>query len=250
MKRFNINEFIWFIILLTFTLYIYYLLSTAKITLFVHPKLAKYSAFSLVIFGELTIFQLFKVFTVKTRVKFKKGYLFFIIVLIIAIFVAPGGLNSAIGDKKGITLVSSHSIENIGKHIHTKEEVINGEVITFNDKYYLHYLEDLSENIDKHIGKKIIISGYVTKEDKLSKDEFILTRLLINCCAADSQVLGVLCKYNIDKPVDKDTWIIVEGIVSFKENKDKNNKITGKLPLIVVQKITKITKPVNPYIYE
>lgn len=250
MKRFNINEFIWFLILLAFTLYIYYLLSTNKITLFVHPKLAKYSAFSLIIFGELTIFQLFKVFSVKTRIKFKKGYIFFILVLIIGIFIAPGGLNSEIGDKKGISLVSSHSIENIGKHIHTKDEVINSNMIIFNEKNYVHYLEDLSENIDKHIGKKIIIGGYVTKGNKLNKDEFILTRLLINCCVADSQVLGVLCRDSSNIALDKDTWIRVEGIVSFKENKDENNKITGKLPLIVIEKVTRINKPGNPYIYE
>jgi putative membrane protein len=250
MKRFNINEFIWFIILLLFTIYIYYLLSTSKITIFVHPKLAKYSAFSLVVFGELTILQFFNVFTVKTRVKFKKGYILFILALIIGIFIAPGGLNSEIADKKGITLVNSNSIENIGKHIHTIDEVISGNVINFNDKNYIHYFEDLSENIDKHIGKKIVISGFVTKGDTLNVNEFIITRLLINCCAADSQVIGVLCRGELNTNLDKDTWIRVEGVVSFKQNKDMNNKVIGKLPLINAQKITKINKPANPYIYE
>jgi putative membrane protein len=250
MKRFNINEFIWFVILLFFTLYIYYLLSTNKITIFVHPKLAKYSAFSLVAFGELTILQFFNVFTVKTRVKFKRGYIFFILALIIGIFIAPGGLNSEIADKKGITLVGSSSIENIGKHIHTKDEVISGNVINFNDKNYIHYFEDLSENVDKHVGKKVIISGFVTKKDELNLDEFIITRLLINCCAADSQVIGVICRGDANTTINSDAWIRVEGIVSFKENIDKNNKVTEKLPLINVQKLTKLNKPENPYIYE
>lgn len=250
MKRFNISEFIWFIILLVFTLYIYYLLITGRITLFVHPKLAKYSAFSLVILGELSVFQFFKIFTVKTRVSFKNGYIYFILVIIVGIFIAPGGLNSEIGDKKGITLVTSHSIENIGKHTHTKEELIIGNTIVFNDKYYMHYLEELSEDLDKHIGKKIIISGYVTKSSKLGKDEFILTRLLINCCAADSQVLGISCRNASGTYIEKDSWIRVEGMVSYKENRDSSNKLLGKLPLIVVDKITQIKKPANPYIYE
>jgi len=248
MKRFNINEFIWFMILLMFTIYIYYLLSTTKITMFVHPKLAKYSAFSLIVFGELTMLQFFNVFTVKTRIKFKKGYVLFIIVLIIGIFIAPGGLNSEIAEKKGITFVSSSSTENIGRHSHTKDEVISGNVINFSDKNYIHYFEDLSENIDKHLGKKIIISGYVTKNDKLNKNEFIITRLLINCCAADSQVIGILCKTNNNKVLNKDTWVRVEGVVSFKENED--SKVREKLPLIIVEKVTNINKPVNSYIYE
>lgn len=250
MKRFNINEFIWFVILLIFTFYLYYLLSTTEITMFVHPKLAKYSAFSFIIFGLLTTLQFFSIFTIKTRIKFKKGYVLFMLVLIIGIFIAPRGLNQEIAHKKGITLVSSGSAENIGGHIHTKDEVISGNVISFNDKNYIHYLEDLSENINKHVGKKIIISGYVTKEDKLNKDEFIITRLLINCCAADSQVIGILCRGDLTKSLNKDAWVRVEGIVSYKEIKDGNNKVVSKLPLIIVQKLTNINKPVNQYIYE
>ncbi|MFL0269222.1 TIGR03943 family putative permease subunit [Candidatus Clostridium radicumherbarum] len=248
MKRFNINEFIWFIILLVFTFYIYYLLSSTKITMFVHPKLAKYSAFSLVVLGELTILQIFNVFTVKTRIKFKKGYVLFILVLVIGIFIAPRGLNSEIAEKKGITFVSSSSTENIGSHTHTKDDVINGNVISFNDENYIHYFEDLSGNLEKHIGKGIIISGYVTKDDKLNKDEFIITRLLVNCCAADSQVIGILCKTDGNKVLKNDTWVRVEGVVSFKEN--ENSKINRKLPLIIEGKVTKINKPVTPYIYE
>lgn len=250
MKRFNINEFIWFSILLCFTLYIYYLLSTGKIVLFVHPKLARYSAFSLIVFGELTIFQWFKIFTIKTRVNFKNGYLFFIAALIIGIFIAPGGLNSEIGEKKGITLVSSHNIKNIGKHTHSEEELITGDIITFNDKYYVHYLEELGEDLDEQIGKKVVITGYVSKSDKLQSDEFILTRLLINCCAADSQALGITCRSSLSEVIDKDSWVTLEGTVSFKENRDKDNRIIGKLPLIVVESIKQIEKPSNPYIYE
>lgn len=248
MKRFNINEFIWFIILLIFTIYIYYLLSSTKITMFVHPKLAKYSAFSLIIFGELTILQMFNVFTVKTRIKFKKGYVLFILVLIIGIFIAPRGLNSEIAEKKGIIFVSSSSTENIGSHAHTKDDLINGNTITFNDKNYIHYFEDLSGNLEKHLGKDIIISGYVTKDNKLNKDEFIITRLLVNCCAADSQVIGILCKTEGKEVLNNDEWVRVEGVVSFKEN--QNSNINGKLPLIIAGKVTNINKPVTPYIYE
>lgn len=248
MKRFNINEFIWFIILIMFTSFIYYLLLSTKITMYVHPKLAKYSAFSLVVFGELTILQVFNVFTVKTRIKFKKGYILFILVLIIGMLIAPGGLNSEIAEKKGIIFVSSSSTENIGSHTHTKDDVINGNLISFNDGNYIHYFEDLSGNLEKHIGKDIIISGFVTKDGKLNKDEFIITRLLVNCCAADSQVIGILCKTDGNKVLNNDTWVRVEGVVSFKEN--ENSRVNGKLPLIIAKKVTNINKPAAPYIYE
>jgi putative membrane protein len=240
MKRFNINEFIWFLILTFFTLYIYFLISSGKIVLFLHPKMIKYAAFSFVIFGELAIVQFFKIFTVTTRVRFKKGYVLFFITLIIGIFIAPGGLTSDIKAKKGVTLVSSSNIENIAEHSHSEKQSIEGNEIIFNEKNYIHYLEDLGNNVDKHVGKKIKITGFVLREEDLSKNEFILARMLINCCAADSQVLGIVARWDKAETLSEDEWITVEGIIG----------ISDEHAIIQVTKLSKTQKPNNPYIYE
>ncbi len=250
MKRFNVNEFIWFFILALFTLYIYFLISSGEIVLFLHPKMIKYAAFSFVIFGELAVIQFFKIFTVKTRVRFRKGYLLFFITLIIGIFIAPGGLTSDIGDKKGVTLVSSSNIENIAEHSHSKKQLIEGDTIIFNEANYIHYLEDLSSHIDERVGKKIKITGFVLREKNLTKDEFLISRMMMNCCAADSQILGVVGKWVKAETLMKDDWIVVEGKVSFKEERDENNKGLKKYPVVLVEKLTPIEKPNNPYIYE
>lgn len=244
MKRFNINEFFWFIILLTFTLYTYYLLSRGKILLFVHPEMVKYAALSFVIFGELTAFQIFKVFTVRTRVSFKKGYLLFFITLIVGIFIAPSGLNSDIWDKKGVTLVSSGTIENIGKHSHEESEKIKGDLIIFNSTNYIHYLEEISEHIDEHKGKRVVIDGFILKDGKNEKSEFLLTRVLMNCCAADSQAIGLLSRYDKPNNFKKDDWVRIEGTISTKLNKGIVS------PILLVDKIEKVDKPENDYIYE
>lgn len=250
MKRFNINEFIWFLILACFTLYIYFLLSTGKIALFLHPKMIKYAAFSFVICGELAIFQFFRIFTVATRVKFRNGYLLFFITLVVGIFIAPNGLNSDIRNKRGVTLVSSSSIENIAEHSHSEKQRIQGNVINFTEENYVHYLEDLSDNLDKHLGKKIKITGFVLQDKKLDSGEFLISRMLMNCCAADSQILGVAARWEKAGTLSKDNWIAVEGTVSLKEEKDKNNKVIKKYPVILVNRLTHIDTPTNPYIYE
>lgn len=250
MKRFNINEFIWFLILACFTLYIYFLLSSGKITLFLHPKMVKYAAFSFVIFGELAIFQLFRVFTVPTRVKFRNGYILFLIALVIGVFIAPNGLTSDIRNKRGVTLVSSNSIENIAEHSHSEKQKIEGNVISFTEDNYVHYLEDLSENVDEHVGKKIKITGFVLQDKKLGSDEFLISRMLMNCCAADSQILGVAARWEKSGTLSKDNWVTVEGRVGYKEEKDKNNKVIKKYPVILVERLRHIDTPANPYIYE
>jgi putative membrane protein len=244
MKRFNLNEFIWFIVLFSFTLYTYYLLSTGKILLFVHPEMVKYSALSFIFLGELTVFQLFKIFTIKTRVSYRKGYLLFLITLIMGVFIAPKGLNSDIWEKKGVTLVSSGSIENIGKHSHEEKEKIHGDVITFNAYNYLHYLEEISENMERHKGKRVVINGFILKDNSYEKNEFLLTRVLMNCCAADSQAIGILCRSNKSHELKNGDWVRIEGTISSKTEKGMVK------PIILVDKIQKTEKPENDYIYE
>ena len=56
-KKLNLNELIWFLILIGFTFYFYRVISTNKLTLFVHPKMVKYVKFALYFFIVLVIFQ-------------------------------------------------------------------------------------------------------------------------------------------------------------------------------------------------
>lgn len=240
MKRFNINEFIWFIVLAMFTFFSYHLISTGQIFKFIHPHLLKYTMVSFVIFGVLAAFQLFNVFKVKTRAKPKKGFLLFFIVIAVGFISAPKGLTPEIKNKKGVILVTSNNIENIGRHIHGREETIEGDTIVFNARNYVHYLEDLSSNIESHKGKKVYISGFIHKEDKLLEDEFILSRLLMNCCAADAQVLGVMCQYEGAKNLEDNIWVNIEG-----EIRSDVNYLAVK-----VNKIEKSEEPENTYIYE
>lgn len=240
MKRFNVNEFIWFVILSLFTVFIYYLISTGEIFKFIHPHLLKYTIFSFVIFGELAVFQLFNIFKVKTRVKFKKGFLLFFIVIAVGFLSAPEGLTPEIINKKGVILVNSSNVINIGRHSHGEKETIEGDNIVFNDRNYVHYLEELGSNIGRHKGKKVIISGFVHKEDNLPENEFILSRLLMNCCAADTQVLGIMCQFDGAEKLENNSWVKIEGELS----KDIN------YPMIKVYKTEKIKQPDNTYIYE
>ena len=67
MKRFNVNEFIWFIMLLFLTTLWTYLLLSGHIFDLVSTRMIKYSYFALAIFIILTIFQISKIISFPTR---------------------------------------------------------------------------------------------------------------------------------------------------------------------------------------
>lgn len=83
MKRFNINEFLWFLILLGISGYIFFLIKTGGVNKFVHGHMTRYLALALVPLLLITVFQFYKSFTIISSRKIKKGYFIFFIMLII-----------------------------------------------------------------------------------------------------------------------------------------------------------------------
>ena len=67
MKKFNIDEFIWLLILILLTAFIGYLMMSGYIYNFLSPKTAKNLYIALVILPVLIIVQIFKVISFNTR---------------------------------------------------------------------------------------------------------------------------------------------------------------------------------------
>ncbi len=97
-------------------------------------------------------------------------------------------------------------------------------------------------NIDKYIGFKISIKGFVYKDLELDEDEFVPARLMMTCCAADLSPCGFVCKYNKASELEGDTWVTVEGTIIKKER----NGIED--PQIDVNNISS-ADPTEDYIY-
>lgn len=74
MKRFNMRQFIWFVILMSFSIYIIYILASGQIYILINPKLIKYTILSLIILLILTIYQSKKIFMISKNNKFRNVY--------------------------------------------------------------------------------------------------------------------------------------------------------------------------------
>ncbi|BDR63834.1 TIGR03943 family putative permease subunit [Clostridium tetani] len=241
MKRFNINELFKFIIMVGFTFYFYYLVLTDKLNLFINPKMVKYIIFASIFFTILTVYQFTKVFTVKTKKSVNISYILMLLTLLIGFYATQTSLNPNVANKKGINNNFSFINSKINKSNTTVKPIVeSSNSIIFTDENYFKNLYDIGEDLyKKYKGTKIVIDGFIYKEDTLEKDEFIIARLMMACCAADSQVIGLVCKYPDTLNLKQNTWFKVEGILDFKNN----------VPIILVNKLTSIPKPKNLYVY-
>lgn len=234
------NEFKWFIILLGFTYYMYYLISTKKLYLFIHPKMTCYIIFAFIILAILCIFQIHNIFKNKHSISSKSVSSIFLIPLILAFLINPQGLSSDITQKKGLTTSPSFT---------TNANVKKGKgIIKLNDNNFSDTINEIENNINKYKNRKIEISGFVYKDTNFPKDCFVTARMLIICCAADAEVTGIACN-KVNNNLKNNEWVKVTGIIKSMKNFDKEDTTQAVIPVIEVQNIKSIPKPNNPYIY-
>jgi putative membrane protein len=278
-KKLNLNELMWFLILLGFTCYFYFITSTGKITLFVHPKMVKYVRFALYFFIVLCIFQGKNIYNNKRAKVLKSGYFMFLIPLILGFFLKAEVISIDIVIKKGFSLTSQLKINTI-KHQHTtmhgdleqcnhdedhnhvayvendsgnnsKEniELVKDKTIVMTNENFIKNYEDIYGNSCNYIGRIINMKGFIYRQEGLLEDEFILSRMLVSCCMADASLVGLLCNYSGESIFTEGTFISIQGILGEREYKDPKNGETVVIPIIKVTEIEKTNKLSNEYIY-
>ncbi|MBU3109026.1 TIGR03943 family putative permease subunit [Clostridium gasigenes] len=181
MRRFNLDELIWFILLLLLTSLWGYLILSGSIYGLVNPRMVKYSYFSFVIFIILTIFQLSKILTFPSRIDMSNKFIPLIFTLFMA--VAYISINSSYAISSSLLLTEDQVKFNYtGNYI---------SIDNNNNKYYL--IEDL--NIDsEYIDKTISIVGYIDRNGHLPENIFLISRDTISCCLQDLSTISLFCK--------------------------------------------------------
>jgi putative membrane protein len=252
-KKLNLNELIWLFILIGFSFYFYNLVYSRKLEYFIHPKMFKYIYFAIAALAFMSVYQIRNLFKSTYRGKLKFGYILFLFILFIGFVVNPKGLNTQAAFNRGVKI--GDSTLNIKKEVDGKSNrdvttsIDSKEIIEVNDENYISVLNEINTNIGAFKGKTIIVTGFIYKDDSFGKARYIAARMMINCCAADVEVVGYLLNYNGKDILLKEQWVKITGIISEDEIEDKSG-IKKRVPVINVNKLERIKEPANKYVYE
>lgn len=78
---------------------------------------------------------------------------------------------------------------------------------------YVNILEQVHNNIDNYLGKKIIISGYVYIQEDFSQNRFVIAQnVYVNQCD-EPIIIGFLCENTTNIPLMPDETVKIEGII-------------------------------------
>jgi len=241
-RRFNFDEFLWFIVLILLDLSIIYLVFTGKIDFYIGDKMIKYIYITIVMISIITIFQFKNVFTSKGNCNIKKKLLPIVLTVILGIISINKQetfkhieLNKELTESK----VSSMDMKSLYEH-ELDDSLIKGdnnnkEILIVNEDNPM-VLEDIRMNPEKYIEMKLEIHGFVCKQSYLNKNQFIIGRIVLSCCAADSKAVGIIGEYDKVYDLNENEKIVAHGTISSSTIRDDNNA-SHRVSIIKIEKL-------------
>lgn len=193
MRKFNVEEFIWLLILILLTTYIGYLMLSGEVYNYLSVKTAKNLYIVLVILPILIIVQAMKVLSFNSRADTSLKFMPIIFTLIIGV----------------LLLLRGYIYKDSNNNLTSFNNLFAKDAIEINHETH-HILEDLEGDGEEYLNKYIIFTGFVYKYEG---EKFILGREEMNCCAADSYIIGV--KTLAKDKFKEGQWIKVLGKISF-----------------------------------
>jgi putative membrane protein len=121
------------------------------------------------------------------------------------------------------------------------------KTITVSNDDFGFWVSEINNNPQDYVGYKIKLTGFVYIDPELChEDEFMASRMLMTCCAADVTPLGLICKYDKTSQLKSSSWVTVEGTL-FSAEQEYNGQPYDTPEISVTEIIP--AKEVSGYVY-
>ena len=241
MKKFNLDEFVWFITLILMAAGLVYLIRTGKISFYMGDKMIKYIYAAIFMISVISIFQVINIFTPKNNINLKVKYIPIILALVIGI-ISVKSQDSFRHRQLNNVLINEYTEDREHKHTdYLKDKKEYGQFIKIDDDN-LELLEEIQIDPEKFIGKEIELCGFICKENYLKNTQFVIGRIIMTCCAADSKIVGILAEDKDIIKVKENEWVTVRGVINYTTINDDDG-VSHKVPVINIDNLVKSRNP-------
>ncbi|UVI31698.1 TIGR03943 family putative permease subunit [Paenibacillus spongiae] len=131
---------------------------------------------------------------------------------------------------------SSESFAEFGKRLYRQKEVI------VSDQLYMETLSTLERYRPHFIGKTVVISGFVYRQEGMTSEQLAVGRYAADCCPADAQAYGMVISASRAAAYSNGTWVTVRGTLS-------EGSFNDQTLLLEAQHIQATNAPDSPDVY-
>jgi len=94
-----------------------------------------------------------------------------------------------------------------------------------------------------YLGQTAKVTGFVYHDPRLPVNQFIVSRFVITCCAADASAIGMIVTWDESGGLKDNRWVEVKGPV-------QSTQLGGQpIPLIQAVLVQPLEQPQEPYLY-
>jgi putative membrane protein len=119
------------------------------------------------------------------------------------------------------------------------------DLITIEEEGFMELLTSIDLYRENFIGKKIKMTGFVYREDDMLPNQFVISRLAMQCCSADTAPYGIMVESDIANKFAEDTWVEVTGVIG--QTTYNDNQIMEIEALTLVTTVASETPYIYPY---
>lgn len=122
---------------------------------------------------------------------------------------------------------------------------LDAPVVKIEDMDYGIWYVDMLDHPEKYKGKTVEIQGRARKAKGFPKDEIVMGRNAMTCCADDITFLGFICKSKNADKLGADTWVRARGKVGF----EFKRAYRGRGPVITLEMVERIPALSDELVY-
>lgn len=115
--------------------------------------------------------------------------------------------------------------------------------ITITENGFMELLTAVDLFLDRYVGKQMEMVGFVYREPDMAANQFVVSRLAMMCCSADSSPYGVLVEGAGANALEKDSWVKIVGTIGKTTYRDI------EIMKLSATSIKRVEAPATPYVY-
>ncbi len=104
-------------------------------------------------------------------------------------------------------------------------------------------LFSMEDGVAKYRGEEANVTGFIYRDPRLPEGQFMLSRFVITCCAADGFALGMIVDWPGAEEFQENAWVKVKGTVDITSLDGRNE------PIIWAVSVEAIEAPEQPYLF-
>ena len=164
--------------------------------------------------------------------------------------IVEGETETALNLEDIIDIEGSESVETDNDASETVLVPTLNEVLGFgpDDDFYRNLLT-IYENSEDYIGQPITIEGFVYTEPGYKSNTFVISRLLMTCCAADAMVTGLYVQTEEADQFVEGAWYRIDGLIISGAVYNPYMDSWQQDLVLSVSHYEEIEDYVNPYVY-